>query len=1220
MTTDAAQHDLSDIGYRIFLDRYAKKDIRRESMLEGSIVLACVDPQRGHREVGRIVERRGDDVVVEFGENGTSRRVNFSYERLDRPIELDPREMHDRVASSVASVEVERDRWARTFRDLLGYFTPAGRILAAVGVEEQLCAVNCFVVPNPSDSLEGIYGRCLDMVKIMRRGGGVGLNLSSLRPRGAYVKTVNGRSSGAVGWSALYSVSTGLIEQGGSRRGAQMAILEIWHPDIEEFIHSKRSARFNNNCNQSVGITDDFMAALDRDDEWSLVFPDTKHPAYEAEWGGDIAAWRARHPEAVVVYKTMKARDLWRQIIESAHASAEPGLWFKDRCNKAANSYYYPEGVIVAPNPCFTGDARIATQYGLVSIADLAGKRLPLRVTTDARVQPGYLVGEQMGVEVRDAVPAFRTSEQEDVWRVTTRHGYGVVATAYHKFVTPGGFVELKDLEVGGELLIQSDEGQWGSEGSSALGAVIGFLEGDGNWGADGSAVLRFYGDKAPLADEMLANCRALVEGRESERYDLNIVEIPSRSARSIESVRVARVLAEYGYREKGRVPEVIWRGTRDTVAEYLRWLFAADGTVNWSQKSQSCSARFNQSDPTLLRDLQVLLLNFGIVSKLYKRREAGWKRMPDGEGGSKDYFCQENFDLVVEKQNLQRFAEIVGFARAEHRERFEKWASGLKRGPYRETFVDEIASIEYVGREPVYCTTQETHHTVVANGIVTGQCAEEPLPAWGVCNLGHLQLQRFAVGPIGSAKVDWTKLAWATSSAVRFLDDVIDYTHYYDERTERQQKSERRVGLGTLGLAELMIRCGVRYGAGRESLAFLDELYGFIAQAAYVASADLAREKGSFPKFDADKFVLSGFMQSMPETMREYVRQHGCRNVTLLTQAPCGTVATMLGTSSGIEPFFDFSWKRNSRVGNFEERASVVGEWRAQHPAVVGVMTEEPPLPDYFVTAQEFTPADHAHTQAQIQKWVDAAISKTSNLPADYTVEQVGEYYRLLYDLGCKGGTVYRDGSREEQILERAVERVVQQSSVQEEPSAIVEAVQARLREVVDLPDSMLARKERVRTPMGTLHVTASYLDGEPREAFSQIGKGGSDVYADLEAINRLISLVLRLDSPVPPARRLQLIADNLEGIGGRQQEGFGPNKVLSVPDGLAQALKRLPLHYECEQPARPARPVEVAAAATTGNGKRSAEHCPKCLGGRLVHQEGCRGGLCQDCGYSAC
>lgn len=848
MTTDAAQHDLSDIGYRIFLDRYAKKDIRRESMLEGSIVLACVDPQRGHREVGRIVERRGDDVVVEFGENGTSRRVNFSYERLDRPIELDPREMHDRVASSVASVEAERDRWARTFRDLLGYFTPAGRILAAVGVEEQLCAVNCFVVPNPSDSLEGIYGRCLDMVKIMRRGGGVGLNLSSLRPRGAYVKTVNGRSSGAVGWSALYSVSTGLIEQGGSRRGAQMAILEIWHPDIEEFIHSKRSARFNNNCNQSVGITDDFMSALDRDGDWSLVFPDTKHPAYEAEWSGDIAAWRGQHPDAVVVYKTMKARDLWRQIIESAHASAEPGLWFKDRCNKAANSYYYPEGVIVAPNPC-----------------------------------------------------------------------------------------------------------------------------------------------------------------------------------------------------------------------------------------------------------------------------------------------------------------------------------------------------------------------------------AEEPLPAWGVCNLGHLQLQRFAVGPIGSAKVDWTKLAWATSSAVRFLDDVIDYTHYYDERTERQQKSERRVGLGTLGLAELMIRCGVRYGAGRESLAFLDELYGFIAQAAYAASADLAREKGSFPKFDADKFVLSGFMQSMPEAMREYVRQHGCRNVTLLTQAPCGTVATMLGTSSGIEPFFDFSWKRNSRVGNFDEHASVVGEWRAQHPA--GVTTEEPPLPDYFVTAQEFTPADHAHTQAQIQKWVDAAISKTSNLPADYTVEQVGEYYRLLYDLGCKGGTVYRDGSREEQILERAVERVVQRSSVEEEPSAIVEAVQARLREVVDLPDSMLARKERVRTPMGTLHVTASYLDGEPREAFSQIGKGGSDVYADLEAINRLISLVLRLDSPVPPARRLQLIADNLEGIGGRQQEGFGPNKVLSVPDGLAQALKRLPLHYECEQPARPATPpIEVAAAATTGNGKRSAEHCPKCLGGRLVHQEGCRGGLCQDCGYSAC
>ena len=184
------------------------------------------------------------------------------------------------------------------------------------------------------------------------------------------------------------------------------------------------------------------------------------------------------------------------------------------------------------------------------------------------------------------------------------------------------------------------------------------------------------------------------------------------------------------------------------------------------------------------------------------------------------------------------------------------------------------------------------------------------------------------------------------------------------------------------------------------------------MTRATYETSIELAQERGAFPMFDAEKFLQSGFMQSMPEDMRENVRQNGIRNVTLLTQAPTGTTGTMVNTSTGIEPFFSWVYYRKSRLGLHEEQVPIVQEWYDAHPG-------ETQLPDYFVTAMELSPEDHVRVQAAIQRWVDSSISKTSNLPNHYTVEQTRELYELMYELGCKGGTIYRDGSRDEQVLD---------------------------------------------------------------------------------------------------------------------------------------------------------------------------------------------------------
>lgn len=307
--------------------------------------------------------------------------------------------------------------------------------------------------------------------------------------------------------------------------------------------------------------------------------------------------------------------------------------------------------------------------------------------------------------------------------------------------------------------------------------------------------------------------------------------------------------------------------------------------------------------------------------------------------------------------------------------------------------------------------------------------CGEQGIPPYAVCNLGHLNLARFLTGDgtYEAAEVDWDKLGLAIKTAMRFMDNVIDVSNYPLPENEVQQKGERRVGLGTMGLAEVMIRCHIRYGNNPDCLRFLDRLYSFIAWNAYGASADLAEEKGAFPRYDADKLATRPFIRNLPQGLQTSIRKKGLRNSCALTQAPTGTVGTMVGTSTGIEPFFLFEWLRNSRLGIHREYALVYEEYLEAHPDLdekrAGIAEEDRGsssdyLPSWFVTAAEMSPEDHAYTQATIQKWVDSSISKTSNVPNDYTADQIGSYYRLLYLLGCKGGTVYRDGSREEQVL----------------------------------------------------------------------------------------------------------------------------------------------------------------------------------------------------------
>jgi ribonucleoside-diphosphate reductase alpha chain len=667
-------------------------------------------------------------------------------------VEDAPEQMWHRVAKAIASIETtvpKKREWEEKFYGALSdfKFVPGGRILAGAGSGVELTFYNCYVIPSPADSREGIFESVRSMVEIMSRGGGVGVNISTLRPRGAYVKGVNGTASGAVSFGGLYSFATGLIIQGGSRRGALMLMLNDDHPDIEEFITVKRTMGLITNANLSVCVSDKFMETLERDGDWDL------------KWEGKVV-------------KTIKAKDLWNLICESAHASGEPGLVFMERYNKESNSWYFEK--IICVNPC-----------------------------------------------------------------------------------------------------------------------------------------------------------------------------------------------------------------------------------------------------------------------------------------------------------------------------------------------------------------------------------GEQGLGAWNVCNLGAINLAAF-VDENGYLNRELLREAVRTS--IRFLDNVIDATPYFFKENEKAQMRIRRTGLGTMGLADALIKSKIRYGSA-EAVAWCDDIYRLIRDEAYRMSMEIAKEKGPFPAFESDKFMQGKFIERLPEELKKEIAKYGTRNGLILTQAPTGTTSILSGVSSGIEPVYDFAFKRKDRLGEHLVYHPLFETWKKAHPEAA-----DEDKPDYFVTAKELTPMEHVTMQAVAQKYTDSSISKTVNAPNDHTLEDVKELYIQAYKMGCKGVTYYRDGSRDVSVLEsidkkgddkKKAEVVAAPAASTAQPAGFV-APKPRSR-----PEAIPGMTYKIKTGYGTMYVTINHdQNGQPFEVFATVGKAGGVFAAKSEAICRLVSLALRSGIPV------ETVVEQIRGIRGPMPV-WGPNgQVLSIPDAIAQVM----------------------------------------------------------------
>ncbi|HJW31145.1 MAG TPA: LAGLIDADG family homing endonuclease, partial [Saprospiraceae bacterium] len=514
----------------------------------------------------------------------------------------------------------------------------------------------------------------------------------------------------------------------------------------------------------------------------------------------------------------------------------------------------------------------------------------------------------------------------------------------------------------------------------------------------------------------------------------------------------LTQVLKRFGFTKesKFRIPEVVWRGTEECIRGYLQALFQTDGTVQRIDANASCSIRLASSYPELLKDVQILLANFGIFSSIYKRRNAENRLLPDGKGGTKLYPCRAVYELIIGAESRDIFMKKIGFLSDNKNNKYYEWEKG--RVSYKQSFKSRIKSIQFIGIEPVFDTTQYDHHNLIFNGIVTGNCGEQPLPSYGSCLLGSVNLTQFVRQPFTeNASFDWDTYREVVAIFTRMLDNVVEIHGLPLERQRQEIMQKRRHGMGYLGLGSTLTMLRLKYGEPA-SLEFTERVTREMALAGWQVALELAKEKGPAPIMEQEFTVTarmldqrpemardgysigdtikgkvlhsrySRYMQQVAEQAPELVRELaevGARFTHHTSIAPTGTISLSLANnaSNGIEPSFDHHYYRNViRSGKkSKEKIDVFSFELLAYRQLINPRAlpssdnPEEKLPDYFISADSVTPKQHVDIQAAAQRWIDSSISKTANVPTDYPYEDFKDIYLYAYEKGLKGCTTFR-------------------------------------------------------------------------------------------------------------------------------------------------------------------------------------------------------------------
>ena len=1104
------------------------------------------------------------------------------------------------------------------------YIIPQGSIMSNLGNKAITSLSNCFVIGQPTDSYGGICKKDEEMAQLMKRRGGVGLDISTLRPATTKVSNAAKSSTGAVSFMHRFSNTTREVAQDG-RRGALMLSIDINHPDVMDFIKIKRDLTKVTGANISIKLNKEFMQAVKKDEDYILRFPCTAQLS-EMYWETDNTAdkgfegfnlnelYQVYQGNSEKVYiKRIKAKEYWNEIIKSAHGVAEPGLMFWDNMIDYSPDGVYEQFKAITTNPCFGYETNILTAHGYEKIGDLEGQDVEF-INKDGKIVSGTV---------------FKSGEKA-TYTLTLSNKETIITTIDHRFMlTDGSEKQAQHISKEDRLMpffILNDK----------LNEFVkyGFIQGDGCTGRlDSPAHLGIevnIGEK----DGDIANL-------------FNIKDIGKNYLGGFNEI-----LKELGFSSSSlpnrTLPKSFNNWSSENKLMFLKGLWSANGSIIKGHRIS-----FKSTCKELIIELTKALKEFGIDSYFTTNRA---KEVKFSNG---IYLCKESYDLNISKYNsILNFAEKIGFVHNYKQDSLKELI--LLKAP-------KVLSAKNTEVRPVYdFTLNDNTHWGVIQGVIAHNCSEIGMQEYDACRLIAVNLFSFVDNPFTpEAKFDSEKFYQINYEAMRLSDDLIDLElehidrilrkiaedpePFEDKRTEFElwtkikdtAAASRRTGLGFTALGDTLAALGLKYD-GDKALDIIDKIMKTKMESELDCTIDLAILRGSFegwdflreygavnngterPELPSNSFYRF-LQQSYPEQAIR-MGKYGRRNVSWSTVAPTGTVSIMTQTTSGIEPLFmPFYMRRKkinpndvtARVDFIDQNGDKWQEFPVLHPkfkdwilwydrangSKIENMNKEvlqyffELSPYYQSTANDIDWVKRVEIQGIIQKYITHSISSTINLPENVKEEEVSKIYMESWKKGLKGITVYRDGSRsgvlvstdtkkkEEFEYHDAPKRPSELSCDIHHPTikntkytVIVGLLDNKPYEVFAIPFEVVKGYKNgflSKSKSGVYNLIAS-LD-EKSTIHTDVTGNMSDTEA---ALTRLISTSLRHGADI------KFIVEQLNKTHG---DLFSFSKVI------ARVLKKY-----------------------IPDGAKSTVKCQDCGSENVIFQEGCM--TCQDCGSSKC
>jgi ribonucleoside-diphosphate reductase alpha chain len=1101
-----------------------------------------------------------------------------------------PLDAYERVADFVAighktfntirDTEIFRDKVVEMLGD--GKFMPNTPTLVNAGYKNAQCSA-CFVLPI-DDNLPSIYKAHHDQGLIQASGGGTGFFLGDIRAAGTKAA---GRfiTRGPINWLRMLNENAVHVAQG-MRDGANMAILDVGHPDIIEFIKCKqrgyglspellseqlgidieeaktiKAIAGIEKFNISVSIPNHFMKALENGGDWYFIDPHTKQKT-----------------------GSMPAQEIWDLIVQNAWEHGEPGIVFPDTAN--AHNFTKHLGLYRATNPCVSGDTLIQTDRGLERMASFVEE-----ARSNAQVLGKN--GQWRGVK------KFMNNGVKPIWKITTRSGYSVKATEYHKFPVEGkGEIQLKDIKIDDVLRLQNHnifdlfedkslEEHWEYE-------LLGWIVGDGYLSGINTSHKAglIVGNKDEILIPQFIEAIELFTGAKCKPYKREEYNTTQLLSMKIWNWAVNKMGAHPVKSKHKRVPEAVWTASGGSIKAFLRGLFSADGHVRTNKKGSTIV--LSSKSLGLIQDVQILFSMFGCRTTIMDRsrpaRDKVFKHVtPDGE--VRHYGSDgELYELFLYGKAKLLFRNDIGFTFGSYKqEKLVKIPAVIKRNQFRGLEdKDHVISIEYVGEEEVFdVTVDDTDLSMINNGIVTIDCGEQWRRPDESCNLGHINLSKFVIGANGSSTIDWTGIEDAARFGVQFLDNIVEINTFPIPELTKMNELTRNIGLGVMGWADMLAMLGILYDS-TDAINLADEVGTFFKRTVEDETTKLGKDRGNFPGFEGSEFEQAGLKWR--------------RNNDTTTVAPTGQTSMYVGCSGSIEPIIFPIIKR--------EQAGIVQI--DYHPALFNILRDRGLdneevrdklgnlgsvrkalfLPEeiraVFPSSHDVSYDWHIKHQIAWQKNISSGVSKTINLHKEAPKLDVDKAFRLAYGGGCKGITVYRDGTRSHQPL----------SSLKRENGGLVKIGNKR-------DQVTIGTNRKVPNGCGNMMIyVGEGEDGRIQEITARLGKGGGCASAQVEAIARMASIAIQHNAePAYIAKQLSGIRCHLTALYRSKHTGDRPRTITSCSDAISVALDEHLLNGSGEK-------LEHDNNAHVGA-------CPDC-GSQLSYTEGCC--KCLSCGFSRC